>query len=547
MSTDASLIPDPAALPDDPAVLKQLICELVEQLTKSRDANLQLEHRLDLLLRRLYGRTSEKIDPRQGTLFDGKPAEDETPADAPAEEGKGASEESPAEGKPRRKGHGRRRTPGTIKVVESTLDLSDAEKAALGGAERLVLIGKKVTEHYDYEPSCLYIVRTTQLSYTRQEPLPESGPGPTEKNVMTAAKPPLPIPGGKAGPGLLAQTILNKYAYHLPLARQEPFYEQHGVGFSRKTLCDWCLGCADLFAPLMPIATNIVLASHVVGTDDTTVKIRDAWRKAQFTGRFWQYRGDEFHPLTVFDYTSDHTRDGPAKFLQAYRGYLQADAFNGYDGIYLESKGTIIEVGCWAHGRRKFFEIRDLDSIRAGTALAYIRELYAIERDLRARCGNEWIHVPREEQFLLIAAERQARSRPVLQQFHAWMQAESAKLIPKHPIQGAIQYALNQWPALCRYTDDGRLSIDNNAVESHMRRIAIGRKNWLFCGSERGARAAAIHYSLLSSCARNGVAPFPYLRELLQRLAALGSNPSPEKLRELLPDRYRPTVATPST
>lgn len=371
MSTDATLLPDPAALPDDPALLKQLIRQLLDELSKQRQRSVQLEHRLDLLLRRVYGRTSEKFDPRQATLFDTTAAMDApvAPTPPPAADEQPPRDNSVDRTQRRTPGHGRRRKADTAKLVEVVHDLTDAEKAALGGADQLVLIGKVVTQHYDFEPSSLLLIRSTQMSYARKEQLPESGALPTEKNVITASKPPLPIPGGIAGPGLLAQTIVNKYFFHLPLARQEPFYGQHGMPFSRKTMCDWCLACADLFAPLIEIAADEVRTSRVMGTDDTTVKIRDAKRKEQYTGRFWSYRGDADHPLTVFDYTADHSRDGPAKFLQRYRGFLQADAANLYDQIFLKSEGLIIEVGCWAHARRKFDEVRNLAPLYAHTAL----------------------------------------------------------------------------------------------------------------------------------------------------------------------------------
>lgn len=168
-------------------------------------------------------------------------------------------------------------------------------------------------------------------------------------------------------------------------------------------------------------------------TDDTPVKVRDAWRKLKYTGRFWPYVGDPLHPLTVFDYTTSHKRDGPAAFLKDYCGYLQADAFNGYDGIYLKSEGRIIEVGCWAHARRKFHESRRLDSVRMETALAWIGKLYAVEKDLRERCQGEWEQLAMEERAVRIAAERQERPRPLLDSFHAWLEAEAPKVLPKSP------------------------------------------------------------------------------------------------------------------
>jgi hypothetical protein len=254
----------------------------------------------------------------------------------------------------------------------------------------------------------------------------------------------------------------------------------------------WWLQTAEFLRPLHELAIRVVLASHVVHTDDTSVRVRDAWRKEKHTGRFWPYVGDELHALTVFDYTPTHQREGPAAFLKDYRGYLQADAFNGYDGIYLASQGRIIEVACWAHARRKFHECRRLDAARMETALAWIGKLYAVEKDLRERCQNEWKSLALEERAGWIARERQERSRPLLADFHAWLEAEAPKVLPKSDVRGAMDYSLNNWAALCVYTEDGWLDIDNNEGENSLRGLYLGRKNWLFLGSDRGGCAAAI-------------------------------------------------------
>jgi len=195
-------------------------------------------------------------------------------------------------------------------------------------------------------------------------------------------------------------------------------------------------------------AIGVVLASHVIHTDDTSVKVRDAWQKQKHTGHFWPYVGDELHPLVVFDYTPTHQRDGPAAFLKEYRGYLQADAFNGYDGIYLESQGRIVEVACWAHARRKFHECRRLDAARMETALAWVGKLYAVEKGLRELCRSEWQTLTLDERAQRIAAARQEQSRPLLESFHAWLEAESPKVLPKSPVRGAMDYTLSNWAAL---------------------------------------------------------------------------------------------------
>lgn len=531
MSTEASPTPDAAMLPDDAALLKQLVVQLLATL-RTREARIEkLEQHMDWLVRRLFGRSSEKLDPRQLALFETSILDEaEQPAPAPPTPDTSTSTT-------KKKGHGRRPKPDTLERREVVHDLSDAEKAALGGPESLVFLGDEITEQYEWEPSCLYIIRHVQKKYARRPQLAESGSSRAEKNVITAPKPPAPIPGGIAGPGLLACVVVSRYADHLPFHRQEAISARWGQFFSRQTTDGWALACAELFQPLYNQMRREVLTSHVMGTDDTPVKVRDAHQKRRYTGRFWTYVGDERHPLTLFDFTSDRSRDGPEKFLAGYRGYLQADAYGAYDELY--QSGDIVEVGCWAHARRKFFDNQKLDSARALTALAYIRQLYAVESDLRKRCQTEWRELTPEERAARVAAERQERSLPVLDQFHSWLEAELPRLLPQHPLREAMQYALNHWAALRRYTEDGQLSIDNNAAERALRGIAIGRKNWLFCGSDRGGCAAAIHFSLLASAHRHELNPFEYLRHLLQHLPTLGPAPFAEQLQPLLPHLCR--------
>jgi len=538
MSTDASLLPDPATLPDDPVVLKQLVLQLFEELQKANGRVQQIEHHMDLLLRRLYGRSSEKLDPRQGLLFE--VCQDET--NSPEEPSARAVEDSSSNGsRSNRHRHGRGRIPETFERQDQIHDLSEAEKETLGGAENLVPIGEAISEQYEWKPSTLFVIRHVQKKYARREQLLESGEAPHEKNVITARKPPQGIPGCLAAPGLLAQVIVSKYGDHLPLYRLERIFQRQGARFSRQTTDGWVLRCADLLAPLHELMKQVVLASHVIHTDDTPVKIRDAQKKLKHTGRFWDYVGDAGHPLTVFEYTATRQRDGPAEFLKDYRGYLQADAFGGYDGIFLQSGGSIIEVGCWAHARRKFFDNRGTDPSRAQIALAWIGKLYAVEKELRQHAAGDWKELEWEERAQRIAAVRQQRSRPLLEQFHCWLEAECPKPLPKSPIRQAMEYTLSNWTALCRYTESGILAIDNNAAENALRGICLGRRNWLFCGSDRGGRAAAIHFSLIASCARHGHDPWAYLRDLLTRLPSLLPASAPETLLPLLPHRWQPT------
>jgi len=237
----------------------------------------------------------------------------------------------------------------------------------------------------------------------------------------------------------------------------------------------------------------------------------------------WVYLGDREHPYTVFDYTPNHSRDGPARFLAGYSGYLQADAYGGYDGIYVGSAGRIVEVACWAHARRKFFDARSTDPERGHAAIAWIRRLYDIEDTAKAMSDGER------------AAQRQEQARPLLTAFQQWLEEQRTRVLPKSPIGQATAYALSNWEALCRYTDAGFLAIDNNAAERAIRPIALGRKNWLHLGSDNGGHTAAVLFTFTTTCRRHDLDPFAYLRDVLTRLPALPA----DRLDELLPDRWQ--------
>ena len=547
MNTDVSLSLDAARLPEDLATCHALLLQLLAEL-QQRDARVaDLEHRMDLLLRRLYGRTSEKLDPAQLALFDTSPEEPapQLPPPPPRPAATTGSVAKPA-------GHGRRRLPDQLKRVEKIHDLTPAEKELLGGEANLIKIGQEVSEQLEWEPSSLYVIRHVQMTYTRRqsaagEATDEQRPAAGAPTVITAAKPPQPIPGGLPGPGLLAHVAVSKYVDHLPLHRQERQFARHGLQLSRQTTCDWALAGAKLLLPLYDLAKQLVLASDVLHTDATSVKICDALQKLRRTGYFWPLVGDDDHSLIAFEYTPNHTRDGPAKMLAAFRGFLQVDAHSVYDELFTRrdpetGQPLIVEVGCWMHARRKFFEARSVDRLRAETALARIGQLYAVEREISEHLDGTWIALPRAERHARVVAARQASARPVVDEFFSWMQAEAPALLPKNPVRQAMEYALRQQAALTRYCDHGALAIDNGAAERAIRGIALGRKNWLFCGSERGARAACVYFTLATSARRHEIDPFVYLRDVFARLPALlaetAGEPTVEQLRPLLPDRW---------
>ena len=339
----------------------------------------------------------------------------------------------------------------------------------------------------------------------------------------------MPINKGLPGPGLLAHILVSKYFDHLPLYRQENISQRQGVLIPRSTSCDWMAACAQRLRPLYDLLVAAVLQSLWLHTDDTPVKNLDHAPGTTDKSRFWIYYGDRDHPYNVFDFTINRKRDGPQSFLADFQGYLHADAFSGYDALYLPSPPTghepIKEVACNAHARRKFHDAKLSDELRAHQALAYYGQLYELERAAKANNFDD-------DQRLRM---RQDLAVPILDKLTAWLDEQRDQVLPKSPMAEAIGYALNNWTALVRYTEAGFLSIDNNVAEREMKRIAIGRKNWLFVGSANGGRTAAVLFSFTSTCHRLGIEPWAYLQDVLTRLPRTGA----EHLAELLPDRWQ--------
>ena len=331
---------------------------------------------------------------------------------------------------------------------------------------------------------------------------------------------------------LLAQVVLSKYGDHTPLYRQEDIFTRHGIILRRSTLCDWIAAAADLAAPLYERLCALVRLSKVIHTDDTSVPLLDPLVGRARPARFWAYIGDAAHPYSIYDFTDSRQRDGPAKWLEGFAGYLQADACGGYDGLYRDPQRTIIEVACWTHTRRYWWEARTTDPHRAHAALAFIARLYQIEDAARELSAEQR------------CALRTAHAAPILEEFHSWLDAEQPHVLPKSPIGDAFRDTLNQWQALNVYLQDGDLSIDNNVSERTVKIPALGRKNWLFVASESGGRRAAILLSLVASAKANHVEPWAWLCDVFTQLPTLDPSTDPTALDHLLPDRWLTTHPT---
>jgi transposase len=400
--------------------------------------------------------------------------------------------------------------PGDLPRHRVEHDLSDAEKVCPRCRTPRAKIGEEVTERLDYKPSSLFVVEHVR---------PRSGCRRCRGEVAAPPLPPEPVPRSVAAPGLLAYVITATFADHPPLHRLEGILGRHGIDLSRSTMCDWLAGCAAVLRPVYDAMCDRVRRSKVVHTDDTPVPVQDRTRDRTRTGRIWVYVGDAANPYTVYDATPSRSRDGPQTFLRGFTGYVQADAFGGYDGLYAAGA---VEVACWAHARRKWYDARDSDPRTAHEALARIRAVYDVEDRAKTLTAADRAELRRRE------------SVPVLASFGDWLEAIRPGVLPKSPIGQAITYATNQWAALSRYVADGDLAIDNNAAEPALRGVAIGRKNWLFWGSDRGGRTAAVLTAFTATCRRHRIDPWSYLSDVLARLP---SHPA-DRSAELLPDTW---------
>jgi len=505
-----------------------MIVELLDALQKAQHEREGLQQRLDQLLRRLYGPKAERFDPNQPWLIPemaNTETNGATPAPPPA-----ADADATTTAKPKRPGHGRKPLPPDLPRQRVEHTLSEAERLCPCCGELCQKFGEETSEQLDYQPASLFVRQHVRFKYACPK---------CHDHVTTASVPVAVIDKGLPGPGLLAQITASKYADHLPLHRLERILGRHGIDLSRSTMCAWMAYVAAMFHPLVHRMAEHLRLSKMLHTDATKMPYLDpdlAPGRA-LSGQMWIYYGDREHPFNVFDFCRDHSAAGIDAFLRDknYRGYLNADAHNLYDHLFTD--GTIIELGCWVHCRRHFYEAKESDPARAHLVLAHIRQLYQAEEEAKNIIAQRQLHSSDADGIRLHM--RQEKSLPVMTELRHWLIAETPKLLPKSPMGLATAYALRHWQALVRYLDDGFLDIDNNVAERTLRHIAIGRKNWLFAGSQSGAQTAAILFSVTSTCHRHRVDAFAYVHDLLLRLAH-DPQPSPEALRAWLPDRWQP-------
>jgi transposase len=487
--------------------LERILAATAEDYDRLKEEHAELLETLALLRRYLFGPRRERCadDPDQGHLFD-LPAEPGPQPLAPTPDDDTASPRTRPARAPRRARFEH------LPHVRIEHDLTLAEKTCSCCGAPKVRIGEDESRELEYIPARLEV---------RVHVLPKYACSKCRDGVASPPVPPKPTPGGMAGTGLVAFVVVSKFADHLPLYRLEDILTRHGVYLSRSTLGDWVRDAAAVLEPLASLQEALVLQSPVIWTDDTPVTVLGGEQPGSTKGRFWAYIGDDEHPYTVYDFTMSRSRDGPAAFLRDYRGFLQADAYGGYDGIFLGSDGGIEEVACWAHARRKSYDARSNAPRQANEILEWIRQLYDIEDR-----APGW---PAAERLAL----RQQEAVPILDRIEAKLDELTGRVLPKSALGKAVTYARNQWAALQRYTGDGRLTIDNNVSERTLRLQAIGRKNWEFVGSAEAGPRAAVLFTILAGAKRHHLEPWAYLRDVLLRLSAGETD-----LAKLLPDRW---------
>jgi len=510
---NANQLPDLDSL--DIAALKALVLAKQSELDSRRTEIENLKLFILKLKRMQFGPRSEKFSRDIAQLELQLEDLEAAQAAAEPEPAQQADKQQRAARKPARR-------PLPADLPRETETIAPPQKACPDCGGGLKMLGADVSETLEYVPARFKVIRTVRpklscacCSRIVQEPAPNR-----------------PIARGLAGPGLLAHVLVAKYSDHLPLYRQSEIFERQGIDLERSTLADWVGGASRTLQPLVDELMKYVLGAEKLHGDDVPVPVLEPGNGKTKTGRLWTYvrddrpAGSEAASAVWFAYSPDRKGEHPAGHLKNYRGILQADGYAGFNRLY--ETGGIREAGCWAHVRRKFHDLYQAHrSPVAKEAIERIGQLYGIEKEIRGR-------TPAERR-----SERQARSRPLLDSLLAWLKATHSKLSRKSDVALAIQYALGRWDALMLFCEDGRVEMDNNAAERALRAVALGRKNYLFAGSDTGGERAAAIYSLIGSAKLNGIDPEAYLTAVLRRIA---DHPV-KKIAELLPWNLFPAAA----
>jgi len=497
---------DLANLPEDTEALQALVRQLAGAVKTQGLKIAQLEAKIAKLKRMQFGRSSEKIAREIEQL--------ELELDELHEEEGARAAERPATVQALVEKPARRPLPPHLPREEEVHEPSCTCPNCGGAMRRL---GEDVSEVLEYVPASFKVIWHVRPKLSCR----------LCETIVQAPMPSLPIERGRPGPGLLAHVLVGKYADHLPLYRQSEIYAREGVDLERSTLADWVGRTVALLDPLFEALRRDVLSGDLLHGDDTPVPVLAPGFGKTKTGRLWTYvrdgrpHGSDTPPAAVFFYSPDRKGERPQAHLKSFRGILHADGYAGFNAVF--DGGRVTEAACWAHVRRKFFEEHaTTQSPLAKEALDRIGTLYGIEEDIRGKPPDERRRV------------RQEKASPLLAEMRTWLETTLPKLSGKSDLAKAMRYAVSRWEALRRYLHDGRIEIDNNAAERSIRGIALGRKNWLFAGSDAGGERAAVVCSLIETAKLNSLDPQAYLRDVLARIADHPIN----RVAELLPWKW---------
>ena len=516
-----------ASLPDEPGKLKALLAEKDDALARSAhqieilEGKLAwFEEQLRLARHKRFGASSEK-SPDQASLFDEAEALIEIEETA-------EPEAAPAAPSNKRK-PGRRPLPADLPREEVIHDLAEAEKvcACCGGA--LHPIGEARSEQLEIIPAKARVIVHVRPKYACRR---------CEDGIQCASLPPQPIPKSIATPALLAWVVTGKFLDRMPLYHQEGVLARMGVDLSRTTLAEWMIRAGMLLDPLYQALHRALIGVDIVQADETTLQVlKEPGKQAQSKSYLWVYHAGTGPPITLYEYQSSRGAVHPERFLEGFCGYLQSDGYSGYERLRAKHAG-ITAVGCMAHVRRKFHEAEKAHpnhKAKKGSAtsraLGFIGKLYALEKRIR--------DLPPEGRHRM----RQDLAKPLLEAFHTWLVKTRPRVTPQSLLGEALGYALNQWPTLLTYLEDGRLEIDNNATEREIRPFVMGRRAWLFAATPKGAQASAVLYSVVLCAKANGLDPYSYLRRLFEQLPAIDPEDT-VAIEALLPWRFAEAAAT---
>jgi transposase len=475
--------------------LQKQVADLAAALHAAEAENKVLRGKVQFLMQRMFGRSSEKLDPAQMMLdmlnMEPEPPDDDDPPPSPPPS---SSRRAPRERKPRIPDH----LPTEDVVIEP-----DEVKADPSAYQQ---IGEEVMQELDVVPARYFRRRIIRPKYKKKAVRSQA--------PVMAALPPRLIEGGYASAGLLTDIIINKYLYHLPLYRQEQMFRRHGIDLSRKTMDDWVAAVANWLCPIYDRIRAELQRSGYLQVDETPVRFNLAEGGGSGLGYFWVYHHPPPPGLSggniLFEWHTGRGASCLEGMLDAFSGTAQCDAYGAYRS-YAKSRDGLVLAGCWAHARRYFFEAKEEDPALAGWFLRQIQLLYRVEKDLRDACVGPNGRL----------ARRASESGMILNRIKRALDRKWQQPLPRSRMGKAMAYALSNWEELMRYRDDGRLEIDNNLVENAIRPTALGKKNWLFIGHPEAGRRSAIIYTILATCKAHGIDPWEYLRDVLSRLPSM--------------------------